>query len=88
MKLILVVLQDKDTEAVSRALVNSNFRVTQIASSGGFLRRGSSTFFIGVDDERVDEAVDVIRGCCTQPPEIGMKKASLFVIDVARFDQV
>jgi uncharacterized protein YaaQ len=88
MKLILAVLQDKDSDIVSQALVTSNFRVTQISSSGGFFRRGSSTFFIGVEDERVDEAIRVIQKSSTQPPESGTKKASLFVLDVARFDQV
>jgi uncharacterized protein YaaQ len=88
MKLILAVLQDKDSEIVSQALVSSDFRVTRIASNGGFFRRGSATFFIGVDDSRVEEAIQVIRNCCPQPSEPGMKRASLFVLNVARFDQV
>ncbi len=88
MKLILAVLQDKDSETVSHALVTSNFRVTRIASNGGFFRRGSATFFIGVEDHQVNEAIQVIRDCCPPPIEPGTKRASLFVLDVARFDQV
>ena len=47
MKMIVAILQDEDTEAVTQALINSEFCVTEIASTGGFLRQGSSTLMIG-----------------------------------------
>ncbi len=88
MKLIVAILHDKDSEPVSHALVAANLRVTQIASSGGFLRRGSTTLMIGVEAERVDEAIRIIRENCSPAAEPGMKRASLFVLNVANFEQI
>ncbi len=88
MKLIIVILRDEVTESVSRALVTSNFRVTRIASTGGFLRRGSTTLMIGLEDEKVDDAIQVIRNNCIPTTEPGLKNATLFVLNVARFEQL
>lgn len=88
MKLIFAILNDKDSEPVSQALISKNFRVTRIASSGGFLRRGSSTLMIGVEPEKVDEALQLIREHCPPAEETGLKRASLFVLNVANFEQL
>ena len=61
MKLIVVILRDNDNEPVSQGLIQQGFRVTRIASTGGFLRRGMSTLMIGVEDDRVEQAIAVIR---------------------------
>ena len=42
MKLIIAILRDIDHDAVSQALTSAGFRVTLIASTGGFWRRGQS----------------------------------------------
>jgi uncharacterized protein YaaQ len=43
---------------------------------------------IGIDAEKVDEAIQVIRENCPQPMESGLKRVSLFVLNVAHFEQV
>ncbi len=58
MKLIIAIIQNTDSDAVSQALVEGKFRITRIASTGGFFRRGSTTFVIGVRDERLDLAIE------------------------------
>jgi uncharacterized protein YaaQ len=88
MKLIIAILHDDDYEAVSLSLLESNFRVTRIASTGGFLRRGSSTLMIGVTEERVDEAIDIIKKNTTQPDDAGTKRATLFVLNIDNFTQL
>ena len=88
MKLIVAILRDEDSDRVSHDLVAANFRVTRIASTGGFLRRGSTTLMIGVEEERVDEAIQAIRDSCPPDVEPGMKRATLFVLNVANFVQV
>jgi uncharacterized protein YaaQ len=85
MKLIIAIIRDSDCDNVSRALTSSNFRVTSIASTGGFLRRGQTTLLIGLDDEHVDSALDIIRGNCSTPPEPNTKRATIFVVKVDRF---
>jgi len=61
MKMIIVIVKDSDAEPVTRALTASDFRVTRIASTGGFLRSGVVTLLIGVNDERVEAGIQVIR---------------------------
>jgi uncharacterized protein YaaQ len=88
MKLIIAILRDEDTDEVSQALITGGYRVTRIASTGGFLRKGSSTLMIGVDDERVDGAIQVVQDNLSKSVELGLKRATLFVLNVDRFTQV
>lgn len=88
MKLIVAILRDEDSNSVSETLIQQEFRVTRIASTGGFFRKGSTTLMIGVDEARVDEAIDLIRLCCQPVPDPSIKRATLFVLDVASYQQV
>lgn len=88
MKMILAILRDEDSENVSHSLVKSDYRVTRIASTGGFFRRGSTTLMIGVADDKVDEAIQIIRQNCAPSIEPGVKRATLFVLNVAYFEQI
>jgi len=87
MKMIIVIVKDSDAEPVTQALTTNDFRVTRIASTGGFLRSGVVTLLIGVDEERVDAGIQVIRD---QLGESDSKesRATLFVVPVQRFEQV
>ncbi|MBM7663400.1 uncharacterized protein YaaQ [Bacillus mesophilus] len=64
MKLIMAVVQDKDSNRLSTALVESNFRATKLASTGGFLKSGNTTFLIGTEDIRVPKALEIIKENC------------------------
>ncbi len=64
MKLILAVVQDQDSNRLMSALVESNFRATKLATTGGFLKSGNSTFMIGTEDKNVDKALQVIKENC------------------------
>ncbi len=64
MQLIFAVVQDKDVSRLSDALVKASIRATKLASTGGFLRAGNTTFMIGVDDDRTEEVMTAIRKSC------------------------
>jgi len=64
MKLIMAIIQDKDSAILSDELVESNIRATKLPSTGGFLRSGNTTFMIGVEDERVEEVLTIIKRNC------------------------
>lgn len=88
MKLIMAVLRDEVTEAITQSLITSGFRVTRIASTGGFLRRGSTTLMIGVDNGQVEQAIEVMRRHCPTPTDTSQKYVTLFVLNVAHFEQL
>ncbi|MCJ7842930.1 cyclic-di-AMP receptor [Lederbergia sp. NSJ-179] len=64
MKLIMAVVQDQDSNRLMRALVDNNFRSTKLATTGGFLKSGNTTFMIGVEDVRVNKCLQIIRDNC------------------------
>ena len=87
MKMIIVIVKDADAEQVTQSLTVNNFRVTRIASTGGFLRSGVVTLLIGVDDERVEAGIQVIREKLGNS-DSQESRATLFVVPVQRFEQV
>lgn len=64
MKLIVAVVQDQDSNRLSSALTKNDFRATKLASTGGFLRSGNTTFLIGTNDNRVDSLLELIKDNC------------------------
>lgn len=61
MKLILSILNVDDAAGVLHALTRHGFAATRLASSGGFLEEENTTLFLGVDEERVQQAIDLIK---------------------------
>ncbi|HEY9581617.1 MULTISPECIES: cyclic-di-AMP receptor [Savagea] len=64
MKLVVAVVQDQDSNRLSSALTKNDFRATKLASTGGFLRSGNTTFLIGTDERLVPQLLDLIRDNC------------------------
>ena len=60
MKMIMAVVSGDDSNAVSAALTKARYSVTKLATTGGFLMSGNTTFLIGVDDDKVSEVIDII----------------------------
>jgi uncharacterized protein YaaQ len=86
-KLILTIVNDQDAESVLSELIDNEFRVTRIASTGGFLRRGNTTLLIGVEDDKVDQAIEVIRNATPPAEGHSIFRATVFVLPVAHFEQ-
>lgn len=87
MKMIIAIVRDADLDPVTQALTAADFRVTRIASTGGLLRRGVATLLAGVEDERVEAALQVIREALA-PAQMQERRATLFVVPVEQFVQV
>jgi len=64
MKLILAIVNNDDSMRVSAALTEAGFGVTKLSTSGGFLMVGNTTFLIGTDDDRKQQAIDIIKEYC------------------------
>lgn len=61
MKLIYAIVSDEDSHIVAKHLAKNHFFCTKLSSSGGFLMSGNTTFMICTEDDKVSEAIEVIR---------------------------
>ena len=64
MKLIMAIFSSDDTREVLDRLTKAGFRATVIGTTGGFLREGNTTIFLGTEDEKVPEIIDLLRRTC------------------------
>lgn len=61
MKLLMFITEANVTDPTVDALVEQGFRVTRLASTGGFLRKGNTTLLVGVEENLADRAVAVAK---------------------------
>lgn len=87
MKLLVVIIQSRDSENVLDRLIEADFGVTHIASTGGFLRKGNATLLIATEEERVEQAMEVIRNA-TALVEDNQRRATVFVLNLEAFEQL
>jgi uncharacterized protein YaaQ len=64
MKLVIAVVHDRDKNKISDTLLRNGFKFTKVASTGGFLREGNVTLFIGVEDEDLEMVLRLIGESC------------------------
>jgi uncharacterized protein YaaQ len=64
MQLLLVIVQAEDADVLTGRLVGQGLRLTRIDSVGSFLVRGNATLLIGLDEDRMEEALATIRAVC------------------------
>ena len=102
MKLIIAIVQDEDSSKLLSKLMKAGFSATKLATTGGFLKAGNTTLLLGVEDEKMHEAVQVIESVCksaavtgmahgeytTYPVEVTVGGATLFVLSIEQFIKV
>ena len=109
MKLVIAIVHDEDSHKVMDELLENGFGVTKLATTGGFLKSGNTTLIIGVEKEKLEEVINIIKSICksrtqiaTAPTpntwgvggympytvEVQVGGATIFVIDVDRFEKV
>ncbi|KGX83454.1 cyclic-di-AMP receptor [Pontibacillus marinus] len=66
MKMVVAVIQDKDSNRLTDALADQNFKTTKLSTSGGFLKEGNTTLMIGCEDANVDAVLNIIKDNCSQ----------------------
>ena len=87
MKLMLIIVRDEDADPVTQELIQNKYRVTRMASTGGFLRRGNSTLLVGVEDERAEAVVDLLQRVC-HPAEAEQRRATVFVLNMNQYVKI
>lgn len=64
MKMIIAIVQDKDSNHLANEFIEADIRATKLSTTGGFLKAGNTTFMIGLEDERVEEVLALIKKTC------------------------
>src|SRR5699024_12343045 len=64
MKLIVAIVQDEDSKKLNETFTKNGIRSTRLASTGGFMRAGNSTFLVGIENNKVDTVIDLIEEVC------------------------
>jgi uncharacterized protein YaaQ len=90
MKLILAIVSQEQSRNVLDALIAAQYRATLISTTGGFLRKGNATLLIGVEPQRLDDALVRIHEACRsqEMPAASEACATVFVLDVEQYQRV
>lgn len=70
MKLLVTIINSDDSTNVLDAITKAGFYATKLSTTGGFLRTGNLTLLMGVEDEKVDELLEIIRKNCSKREEV------------------
>ena len=70
MKLVLAIVQDDDAIDLIEELTDKDYRVTKLATTGGFLKSGNTTLMIGVEEKEVKNLINVIEDVCKRRKEM------------------
>lgn len=109
MKMVFAIVHNDDGPLVSSVLTKEGFPVTKMASTGGFLMSGNTTFIMGAEDNQIDKIIDLISryskrrtqsvmgdagiaptytGGSGIPVEVQVGGATIFVLNIERFERV
>ena len=69
MKLMIVIVQEQDFDALARLLIRNRIRATKFKTEGLYSSRTNITLLICVEAEREEEILDYIRQSCTEREE-------------------
>ncbi|KGA97679.1 hypothetical protein AJ85_06080 [Alkalihalobacillus alcalophilus ATCC 27647 = CGMCC 1.3604] len=64
MKLLICIIDDFYADEVEKSLKEKGYRMTELASSGGFLRKGNTTFLIGLEEKDHSELKEALQSSC------------------------
>lgn len=109
MKLIFAIVHDEDGPDVTDELNKAGYSVTKLCSTGGFLKAGNTTLLVGVEQQKLDDVIEIIKSKSKSrkqiinssippntiggmfvpyPVEVVVGGATIFVMDVERFEKV
>jgi len=69
-KLVVAVVHNEDAGALVDALLEREHRATRLHSSGGFLKQSNATVLVGIDDDKVEDVLEIIRANCTSRTQV------------------
>lgn len=94
MKLAIAIIQDEFSSKVMKSLLAEKIRTTKLSSTGGFLKSGNTTLLIGVEDDKVDYVVELIKNNCKSKKikdgedEITVGGANIFIMNIDQYQKI
>jgi len=90
MKMILAIMPTNLNEQVSQSLLDSSYRVTKFASTGGLFSGGTTTLMIITEAKKTDRALELIREQIppAEPVENSNPRVTIYVLNVKDFEKV
>ncbi len=64
MKMVMAIVHGDDAGGLVNALTEKSYRSTRINTAGGFLKESNATILVGVDDDKVNDVLAIIRSNC------------------------
>ncbi len=87
-KMVLAILEDSDSNSVIKIMHEAGYPLTLIDTTGGLLRRGTSTLIVGVENNQIDTAISLINQECSPCVNPFKKRATIMVVNVDHFEQI
>ncbi|NDL67734.1 cyclic-di-AMP receptor [Anaerotalea alkaliphila] len=72
MKMIITIIHDEDSHRLLHRLNSEGVMATKLASTGGLLKTGNTTFFIGIEEEKVDFVIGLIKEECQTTKQMSL----------------
>ena len=83
-RLILAILRGDQCDRLVHQLLDAGFRVTEFSSVGGFFRRKHITLLIGLSEDRLEDAFQILRTACPTSPDDDEHNITFFVLKAAQ----
>ena len=102
MKLLIAIVQDADANFLMDSLTDKRYRVTKLATTGGFLREGNTTLLIGIEEENIEDnckkrttqssvinpTADSPLLATSAPVDVNVGGATVFILDVDQYIRI
>lgn len=70
MKLVIAIINNDDSHKILSQIGRAGFYATKLSTTGGFLKAGNLTLIMGVEDERLDELLALLKDNCKRREEM------------------
>ncbi len=64
MNLVMAIVNKDDAHGLAYALQENGYASTLVGTTGGFLRKGNSTFLMGVEENEIESLLSLIKENC------------------------
>lgn len=94
MILVMAVIHGEQTHKITRKLMENDFRITTLSSTGGFLKAGNETLLLGIEEDRLDKLVEIleeevgkvnIKHGNKDDKKVAINTANLFIMKMNQF---